>query len=787
MEGLQDLVESYVTTLGFSVPNRREGFLLADKVGFAGSRDTWLLWVVGERDAEWETPQLERRLLRDFEEMSAKYPNSRKFLVVDSTGGLSQEFRRRSEQIGVETRVPIQFFDTPFKHEEAPDIQSAIKELRVPVTRIPQPYSALREGQVMETGEDLYEHLWSQYRSRRDPSLQIIIGPAGVGKSWLFRSLFLSLYQRFTDRKRQHEEFPRPVPLLPEHMHRAGVRRTREVMRSFVEAEVAVPISQSAFEWMLTHGLAIWLFDGLDELYAEDEDFFPYVADLMTREQSEAQILICARESLLTSCETFHEFISDFGADPSVQVHRIDLWEEPSKRAYSKLFLPSPADGRFLRYISSSASLSTLSSLPFYCDILRSAYEIGAGEEFRDDFSLLEFTVNEMIKREAEKQVLRLEDFQPNGVMEWLETVASEYFSSNFTGVDREDVEVYARAVLHPGLSEEEQTNSVTALVQFPLFSAGSEPGVVTFQHELVAEYLAARYLVERFFSDPSRVVSALASRLDFLETPIARFMAGQIRRRPGGTEALRQALLTMSLQGLGFTNLLQLYLLADPSLDAIQAFRGQLEGQNLERVAFNDRSLTGFSFRNCNLTDTLFASSTLSGARFEGARISRTRFEGLKERSLEGAVFGDLDHFESAYVDKKRIESRTEFANWALRMTGQVGAIEDPCPASQQLRSLFLKYVRPDGTGRRDDLPARALTRGKRVPTAASPEDFLAASLEAGYLQHIAWRDRVRRVPGDPYSEVVHFVRDWRLTPGLRNILDEICDIPNCRHVPTH
>jgi hypothetical protein len=317
------------------------------------------------------------------------------------------------------------------------------------------------------------------------------------------------------------------------------------------------------------------------------------------------------------------------------------------------------------------------------------------------------------------------------------------------------------------------------------VFSPGIEPGAVAFEHELIAEYLAARYLVERLFSDPGRIARALAERLDFADLLIARFMAGQIRKRSGGTEFLKEALKTMSLPGLSFTNLLQLLLMSDPGAQVLNGMESHLEGRRLDRVVFEGRDLDNISFRNCVLTDAVFRACGLKQARFEGARLSETRFEKMVAGSMIGSLFGDLEHFESVYVDKKWIESRSEFAAWALRMTGQVGEIEDPCPSSQQLRTLFLKYVRPDGTGRRDEIPSRALTRGRKLSGAPSPEDCLASSLQGGYLQPAAFRDRVRRVPGDPYGEMVHFVRDWRLTPALRAILDGLCDIPNCRHVP--
>src|SRR2546425_11770897 len=43
---------------------------------------------------------------------------------------------------------------------------------------------------------------------------------------------------------------------------------------------------------MLVNGFTTWLLDGLDELYAGDPSFFEYLADLVTRKDSKAQIAI---------------------------------------------------------------------------------------------------------------------------------------------------------------------------------------------------------------------------------------------------------------------------------------------------------------------------------------------------------------------------------------------------------------------------------------------------------------------------------------------------------------
>ena len=67
METLQNLVESYLESAGFNLIDTREGFIVADKLGFGGDRDTQLVWVTPPPRRVDNFDQLEKKLLREFE------------------------------------------------------------------------------------------------------------------------------------------------------------------------------------------------------------------------------------------------------------------------------------------------------------------------------------------------------------------------------------------------------------------------------------------------------------------------------------------------------------------------------------------------------------------------------------------------------------------------------------------------------------------------------------------------------------------------------------------------
>lgn len=784
MTSLCDQVMSYLETLGFSFLEHSDDFLIADKVDFGGTRDTRLMWIPKEPGHERDIQYIERQLVRQFEEKTKRYPNARSWVVAHTFEGFSQDFRAEATKYEVLLRVPVQFFDTPFKYEEAPQIRSAIKELRSPVARIPQPYSVLSMGISQDGGGDLLEQLWNEFYFPDRPRLRIVVGPAGIGKTWLFRALFSRLYDHFLKQKSRLEFFPRPIPLIPSYLQ-TGMLRTHELLNSFMDSEVASPVRLETFKWMVAQGYASWLFDGLDELYMEDPEFFDVLTELLTRPDNRAQVLVCARESLLTSCEAFAEFLSDYGADPTVRVYRLEGWGHQSKVSFARLYFDPPRDSQFITYISRTDSLRSLSSLPYYCDLLRKIFEQERDRDFVDDVALIDHVVGQIIEREKGKGLLRLEDFVANGFHEWLETVAWEFLITNFRGIDKVDVETYAKLVLNPDLSQVEQQNAVTTLVQFPLFAAGVKPGVIAFEHELIAEYLAGRYCLSRIFKEPHRLASQLGEWPDFAESLIARYLSRQLAGSPEGIRSLEKAIRAEAPTGRGFINLLHLLLLANPARDALTTLKTTMEGRDLSQIRFEGRDLNGFSFRNCNLSNTVFRDCDLRNARFEGARLAGTRFEKIRREGMEGAHFGDLAHFEFVYIDKKLLDERLAFAEWIQSMMGERGPILQPCPSAIQLRTLFLKFIRPDGSGRRSQLPIQALTRGKRHAEAPSPEEFVKACLSFGYLQDPRWHDYIRRVPGDRYNEMVKFVTDWQLSANLRALLNSVCPKPGCKHVP--
>jgi uncharacterized protein YjbI with pentapeptide repeats len=222
--------------------------------------------------------------------------------------------------------------------------------------------------------------------------------------------------------------------------------------------------------------------------------------------------------------------------------------------------------------------------------------------------------------------------------------------------------------------------------------------------------------------------------------------------------------------------------LLARLGSDEIAMNNLPLAGSDLTEVRFDAANFAGASFEDANLTNTAFVTCDLSNARFEGAVLVGTEFVAGTENRLEGARFGDLAQLHSIATSNGLIESHEEAVRWLHDRSHVAEPVVEPCAAARQLRLLFGKYVTPLGTAKRHKLPVRALVRGEKQH---SPERTLEEATSHGYLARPDYRDHVARGDGDHYTEMIEWVKSLTMTPNLRDLLDDLCDIAGCEHVP--
>lgn len=797
---LHGQLEGWLRSAGYSLIDNPDGFVVADKLGLVGNvHDTCLFWVP-RPPSQGEFERLEAQLMDQIEAKTGQYPRAKSWVLLNSLEGFSRHFRQEARRFGCTLTVPALLFDASFRYEEASEYVSAISNLRKfeVQKRVNQPYSKLVNEEWQDHGEDVLRLLINQLQNIAEPRLCIVVGAAGAGKTYMHQALFALLYQRFLGQKNRRRVSRRPIPLIPDYLREASVVRTSDLIQSFLRTEVAAPVPPDTFEWMLIHGFTTWMFDGLDELYANDENFFDYLLDLIMQPDSKAQILICARDSLLSSNESLAQLLEEFPPgleNETIEVFKLNDFTQSSKRSFAWISLegrlPKKRERntsrvqKFLTAISGSAALREISGLPYFCGLLLDDFVAGTLRETSSDFELIGHAVSGIIDREIGKGLIVREHFEEEGLDEWLETLAVEFYEDNFVGLRIDGVRDYAEIVVREELMGEERQNMITSLIQFPVFAPGTKPGLLIFKHELIAEYLAGRYLTKQLKNNPSRAARALAGKTDLVESLIGRYMASQLVGDGAAISTIVRALHTEALGERGDANLLQLLLLADPARDLLKQYNILLEGRNLSGMRFSNLDMSGLCLRNCDLSFAVFQECDLRQAKFEGAHLSTTRFIHSSTDFLSEAQFGDLTNFESIYAGKQRIDEHKKMTAWLHKMTGLSEKQLQPCPAAFQLQTLFRKYVNRNGSGRRDYLPLTALLRGKRHPEAPDPDDCVKACFRSGYLSEPDFRKWVKRVPGDTYNDIVVFVRDWRMTPRMRQTIDSICTRRSCEHVP--
>ena len=660
MTSLSFLVRSYLESAGYKILSEQDNCLIADKIVFGSERDTLIVWTV---PPDVGPGRYESTLRASVSKVRTNYPDAKAYVLASSRAGFSRDVRQLFRESKIRFLVPIQFFDTAFKAEEAPKAASAITDivsLASTEQRVPQPFKA--EANLSETGEhDLFQTLHEELSVPHGPTLRIIVGKAGIGKSFLFRALFARLYKDFmTAKKAQHGMRPRPIPLVPEHLKGTYGLRTEALIDNFLRTDVASPVTRETFEWLLVNGFAIWLLDGLDELYAGDPDFFEYLEDMMTRKNSKAQIVIWCRDSLLTTSDEFEEFRASCGETDMLKIYGLSEWERAAKRDFTWLAVEKrrPRQGEndsdqvaaFLSSIDRSGTLRSLSRLPFYCSLLLEQFRQGQLKEFTDDVSLLNFVIDQMIRREIDKGLIHLSHFESDGLQEWLEEIALSYVDSQpYAGIDRDEAKEYGELVLRDGLDEDVKGNMITTLLQFPLFRAGEKTGLVAFTHDLIAQALAARAYVRAITRRPIDVGQRLAGT-DLEDPTLLRFMASQLT--PAEESKIAEELQRGSLQGRGTAIFLSLLMIASPARDLTKRLKSNLDSTDLVAVRFKSRNLSGVSFRGSDLSHAVFEDCDLRGSHFEGAVLNRTRFE--RDNQLQDAQFGDLSRIQSLWVRKK-------------------------------------------------------------------------------------------------------------------------------------
>lgn len=791
--GLVTLAQGYLEAEGYTVNARGRGLLIGRREAMGDEQELVYLWVLPDTSRENFATQ-ERPYLRRFMEAADENPTAMKYCLAPTLGGLSTDFRRDAQRHArVAVRAPAQFFDTDFKWEKDPRAASATRRLKrrgeeVAKARIAQPFQVIQSpGGFREDGSDLLAALHKRLRSDSGPTLHVVIGPAGMGKSVLFESLFSHLQDDFQNDKRARLLSARPFALLPEHSDSTTARTVGSLLDAYLQTEPARPLRRDVFEYRLLNGMAMWLLDGLDEILERDHNFFDeYLMDIRTRPSGTKppKVVICVRDSLFATHEGLREFCEDFKED--AVVWELAKWRASEKRDYARRSLGAKANS-FIGELSAQPVLNGLASTPFYCRLLTDEF---AGS-FEGNFSeqwLLDRAIDRIIEREHGKGLLA--PVGVDDVRDFIEAVAAEDLSSRFRGVSVSTASDLAHVVLPDELHDEDEIERfLTQMTQVPTFKRGADDGgplgsygTLRFAQESLEHYLVANYLVKQFRDrDRSGAFFNDISSCD-LPQDVTRFVAEQLIDLEPAESTVSRLSARMAEQSTVGRNALGIAVQLANGTGLLKRAGVRLEGMNLSRLQFVRHDLSGVSFDGSDLTNTTFDSCDLSRASFDGCLFKGTVFENPVCSSETS--FGNFLRFYSASFDGKFTDNVEEVQHIVRELTSEHEFHASPCAAALQLRHLFNKFVTPAGDPRRSWLDRRGVLSGKVF---MKPEAVLDEAIHAGYLSKDPGRERINRVQGDRgmYSELHGFATRLEITPGIRSLLDEVCSEGDCQHVP--
>ena len=808
-------VEEFIQSEKIEIIQKSENLIIG-RTRYFGQLNYMLFWVFPTLDLSAdESNLLELKLIGEFNLYTKQYPRSDKFLVSHSRE-YSKKFQGSLKEFKIEQRTENQFFDTSYKYQSDSGKTSAslinrVADPKIINLRIPQPFIETNlDGDEISHGDDLLPQLlnFRQFESPDLATLNIIVGPAGAGKTYLFNALFYELHNYFIKKKNQREVFPRPIPLIPEYLKEGKIIRTDNLLQAFIDNEVATNLQLETFKWMVVNNYSSWLFDGLDELYSEDDQFFYDILDMVDQVRSKAQIFMFSRDSLLTSSKNFYEFLDTFMSSDSgvnIKLYKLTDWNNQTKKMYAwlRLFdtLPQkeigdpPEVSQFMSFINSTESLKQISSLPYYCFLLFNEYHSSLNQS-RDVYSkaslnastLLENVVQNMVDREIEKGLISHEIFldKKDGLDEWLRTIGLEFYKQGSTSLRIDEIEFYSQIVLSETLLVEEKRDALTALSQFPLFTKNGSVGLISFKHELLAEYLATRYLLTRLKDDPLYVGKTIGRRKDFYLSLMAEMLSSALRNKKDLFYKIIDLLVSQTLSDPDFSNLLQICIYAADTVDQKEKItRLAFNGRDISNVHFIDLDLAGTNFISANLSRTIFENCELNNVNFNFAHFIGTRFI-FKEKSLfDGAVFGGLENFSYFYVNNKKVEDSVQARKWISEVSKQMVMGDGPCPTAQRYRFLFEKYIYRNGVPKIHQHLYSALIAGRKFNNAAPIEDCIDACIKFGYLFPPNDRTAIRRSEGEKWNEIVNFVTNLKLSKSMRAMFDKTCPTKNCPHVP--
>lgn len=772
---LTEDVFSYLEAADYN-PRYKSANVIRARQSMAGGTEIILVVVVIEGIAVDQRSHQEASLLKT---MAGYVDATERLVVTDSREGFTRQFWREVIDLGFAYRSPIGFFDQALRSEQNPRTYTVTRNYleRGNALRVQQPFV----GPDTTSETDLFPVLsrWIRSTDQALKPVALVVAPAGYGKSALFNALFKSSYDNFTAAKKEERRAYRPFPLVPELLVAAGGNNFEALIHSFVQSEVSGNLRRQTFEWLLTHGYAAWMIDGLDELIGRDPEFFETVIDLVAQSDPSTppRVLICVRDSLLTTNENLRDFVG--ALSDSVNVYRLSQWSPETLSNFAHRRYPERADD-FLTAVEASTTLAEVCRVPFYANLFAEIQT--PGRPFPVDLTtptspsrLLSLAIEKLVEREYAKGLFAESEVQPGDIFDIATEVAVEDFRAGRRGVSLQTVDGLLEVAVDLE-SADDPNQLVASMHQLSLFDGAEEYGRVRIGQEVLGDYLVGNRACQYFDNNPTAFLGLLDRQTLPSDSAALSLIANHIDEH-GAVSDLLQRSRDSATRPTAFRNLVILAACNSNLKHSLREF--DFERMNLSGIEFVDVDLSGVSLRASILENTIFRNCLFAQAVFEGARMSGTVFSECS--GLGKADFGTEALIQLVEIDDHEITSLPELLSEVGQ--GVSAALFEPCVWAQQTRMMMGKFVRLDGQPKRSRIDKKALRSGRRM---ANPDNVMKEMLRDGFLvQDRRFENRVERPSGDrsSWGEMVAFVQFGVASEDIIQLIDHMCGTPGCAH----
>ncbi|MEM2175226.1 MAG: pentapeptide repeat-containing protein [Candidatus Micrarchaeia archaeon] len=675
------------------------------------------------------------------------------------------------QENGFKYQVPVWFFDREFStlKESTP-----LKKLEAQITkyeseRIPQPFSCNNKRQE----SDLLDVLLQELESPQQAWLRIIVAQAGYGKTVLMTSLYSKLKKEFDDEKKRQRLSMRPLIMLPGHI--GGASQLDDLIRNFINAEYTFgEASINTFKFWINNNFAVWLLDGVEELFIENPEECMYsLLDeyILAPGHGKPQIIMAIRKQLLAVSPEFKRYIEEWG--DCIKVYELKEWDNKSKKMYFErnLTISSEEKNNFIKDIENSPVLTKLCEVPYFCNIicdLKNQNQLGT---FNDDEELITHAFEKFCDREFDKGLDR-EIFPVSTQRDILMELSEELLKGN--EIRRELIKGWIE-IYTEHCSEEVKEEQTNTFLRHALLNQIEEK--IDFTHEIMKEYLQAQVLREKLQQNYLEIFDKVEIEHDsFLLKCLVKYINSLNINWQEIINKAAQTPCSPKDEAICFRNILKIFVKSNYS-NIEQVIKDFLSCKNLRSLQFCNLNFSRFNFQNSNLESVTFEDCNLENANLDGCTFKNTYFNRctLTGATTKGSCLISIN------IDGKTITDIKEIRKVLYNLTNVPIPQQGPCQALVNLLEILKRIVRKPKAYK---MPKKFLLAAKlpRVPADKLVNELIKEKIlreEGEYVKiNVELYDKIKLFVDNPEPQKIEEIDD---------ILDRICPDKSlgCRHFP--